>query len=52
MERLATQLSYNRSGGRDIVAIGLALERMPRLKSLCQEMDDNFSTRFQQTLTF
>jgi DNA mismatch repair protein MutS len=40
MERLATQLSYNRSGGRDIVAIGLALERMPRLKSLCQEMDD------------
>jgi len=41
MERLATQLSYNRSGGRDIIAIGLALERMPRLKSLCLEMDDN-----------
>ena len=32
LERLATQLSYNRSGGRDIVAIGLALERMPKIK--------------------
>ena len=40
LERLATQLSYNRSGGRDIVAIGLALERMPKIKLLCQEMDD------------
>ena len=41
MERLATQLSYNRSGGRDLVAIGLALERMPKLKSLCMEVDDS-----------
>ncbi len=40
MERLATQLSYNRSGSRDLVAIGLALERMPRLKSLCMEVED------------
>ena len=40
MERLATQLSYNRSGSRDLVAIGLALERMPRLKSLCLEVDE------------
>ena len=40
LERLATQLSYNRSGGRDIVAIGLALERMPKIKLLCQEMDN------------
>ena len=40
MERLATQLSYNRSGGRDLVAIGLALERMPRLKSILSEIDD------------
>ncbi len=40
MERLATQLSYNRSGGRDLVAIGLALERMPRLKSILSEVDD------------
>ena len=29
MERLATQLLHNRSAGRDLVAIGLALERMP-----------------------
>lgn len=41
MERLATQLSYNRSGGRDLVAIGLALERMPKLKALCMEVDDS-----------
>ena len=44
MERLATQLSYNRSGGRDLVAIGLALERMPRLKALCMEVDDSLLT--------
>lgn len=37
MERLATQLAYNRSGGRDLVAISLALERMPRLKALATE---------------
>jgi len=40
MERLATQLSYNRSGARDLVAIALALERMPRLKSLSLEVND------------
>ena len=41
MERLATQLSYNRSAGRDLVAIGLALQRMPRLKAICGEVDDS-----------
>ena len=50
MERLATQLSYNRSGGRDIVAIGLALERMPRLKSLCKEMEDNLLNTISEDL--
>ncbi len=40
MERLATQLSYNRSSGRDLVAIALALERMPKIKSLCNQVDD------------
>ncbi len=40
MERLATQLSYNRSSGRDLVAISLALERMPKIKSLISEMND------------
>ena len=50
MERLATQLSYNRSAGRDLVAIGLALERMPRLKSLCLEVDDPLLTRISEDL--
>ena len=40
MERLATQLSYNRSGARDLVAIALALERMPRLMALSLEVND------------
>ena len=40
MERLATQLSYNRSSGRDLVAIALALERMPKIKLLCSQVDD------------
>ena len=50
MERLATQLSYNRSGGRDLVAIGLALERMPRLKSLCLEVDDPLLNKLAENL--
>ena len=50
MERLATQLSYNRSGGRDLVAIGLALERMPRLKSLCLEVDDSLLNKLAEDL--
>ena len=50
MERLATQLSYNRSGGRDLVAIGLALERMPRLKSICNEVDDYLLNRLAKDL--
>ena len=50
MERLATQLSYNRSTGRDLVAISLALERMPRLKSSCQELDDTLLNRLSTDL--
>ena len=50
MERLSTQLSYNRSGGRDLVAIGLALERMPRLKSICQESGDKLLDNLSQEL--
>ncbi|HIF45943.1 MAG TPA: DNA mismatch repair protein MutS [Candidatus Poseidoniales archaeon] len=41
LERLATQLSYNRSGGRDLVAIAIGLERMPKLKSLLLEMEND-----------
>lgn len=50
MERLATQLSYNRSTGRDLVAISLALERMPRLKASCQELDDTLLNRLSSDL--
>ena len=50
MERLATQLSYNRSGGRDLVAIGLALERMPRLKAICSEVDDSLLNKLSNDL--
>tara|TARA_B100000925_G_scaffold285125_1_gene261039 strand:+ start:695 stop:3316 length:2622 start_codon:yes stop_codon:yes gene_type:complete len=50
MERLATQLSYNRSGGRDLVAIGLALERMPRIKAICTEVDDYLLNKLAEEL--
>ena len=43
-------MSYNRSGGRDLVAIGLALERMPRLKSICQESGDKLLDNLSQEL--
>ena len=50
IERLATQLSYNRSTGRDLVAISLALERMPKLKMLCQEIDDDLLNKLSSDL--
>ncbi|MEL0101824.1 MAG: hypothetical protein VW862_09015, partial [Euryarchaeota archaeon] len=50
MERLATQLSYNRSTGRDLVAISLALERMPKLKSICKQMDDELLNKISEDL--
>ena len=50
MERLATQLSYNRSTGRDLVAISLALERMPKLKSICRQMDDDLLNNISENL--
>ena len=37
MERLATQLAYNRSNGRDLLAVADALERMPAIINLCSE---------------
>ncbi len=40
MERLATQLAYNRSNGRDLLATAIALERMPAVINLCKEMDN------------
>jgi DNA mismatch repair protein MutS len=40
MERLATQLAYNRSNGRDLLATAIALERMPAVINLCKETDN------------
>ena len=37
MERLATQLAYNRSNGRDLIAVCDALERMPAIINICNE---------------
>ena len=40
MERLATQLAYNRSNGRDLLAVADALERMPAIINLCNETEN------------
>lgn len=40
MERLATQLAYNRSNARDLLATSLAIERMPTVIGICQQTDD------------
>ena len=40
LERLATQLAYNRSNARDLLATALALERMPAIMQICAETDD------------
>ncbi len=40
MERLATQLAYNRSNGRDLLAVCDALERMPAIINLCNETEN------------
>ncbi len=40
LERLATQLAYNRSNARDLLATALALERMPAIMQICLETDD------------
>ena len=40
MERLATQLAYQRSNARDLVATAHALERMPALIQWCKDSQD------------
>ena len=40
MERLATQLAYQRSNARDLVATAHALERMPALMQWCRDSQD------------
>lgn len=40
MERLATQLAYQRSNARDLVATAQALEKMPALTGWCTDAQD------------
>ncbi|MDC0341268.1 DNA mismatch repair protein MutS [Candidatus Poseidoniaceae archaeon] len=50
MERLATQLAYNRSNGRDLLATAIALERMPAVINLCKEVDNQLLSHLSQDL--
>ena len=40
LERLATQLKYNRSNARDLLATAHAIERLPAIQRLCKETED------------
>lgn len=40
MERLATQLAYQRSNARDLLATAEALERMPSVMGWCEDTND------------
>ena len=40
LERLATQLKYNRSNARDLLATANAIERLPAVQRLCSETED------------
>ena len=40
LERLSTQLKYNRSNARDLLATANAIERFPAIQRLCQETED------------
>jgi len=40
IERLATQLAYNRSNARDLLATALALEKMPAIVGHCSQIED------------
>ena len=51
MERLATQLAYNRSNARDLQATAMALERMPAIMQLCRDANDGFLRHLSQNLT-
>ena len=50
MERLATQLAYNRSNGRDLLATAIALERMPAVINLCKETDNELLSHLSHEL--
>ena len=40
LERLSTQLKYNRSNARDLLATANAIERLPAIQRLCSETED------------
>jgi DNA mismatch repair protein MutS len=50
MERLATQLAYQRSNARDLVATAHALERMPALVRWCEDSNDALLTHLASNL--
>ena len=51
LERLSTQLAYNRSNARDLLATALALERMPAIMQICGETDDFLLSHLSDGLT-
>ena len=52
LERLSTQLAYNRSNARDLLATALALERMPAIMQLCSETNDLLLSHLSEDLTY
>ena len=51
IERLSTQLAYNRSNARDLLATALALERMPAISQICLDASDFLLTHLSENLT-
>ena len=51
IERLSTQLAYNRSNARDLLATALALERMPAISQICLDASDVLLTHLSENLT-
>ncbi len=51
LERLATRLAYGRANGRDLIAIADALQRMPRLQSLCLDAGGELIEELVERLT-
>ena len=50
LERLATQLKYNRSNARDLLATANAIERLPAIQRLCNETEDGLLTHLVEQL--
>ena len=50
LERLATQLKYNRSNARDLLATANAIERLPAIQRLCKETEDGLLSHLVEEL--